>query len=233
MSARLCPNTPCPAVRARPSHRRCSTASAVVSTTTVSVARAVPSPFFIRGTSSSPSPPPRHHRTTAGHRSPTSSKGRCRRAGFILLAVDEELCSPCPTGSLTVVGARPPPFAPSLPLWCRRRPRHDARVGAVTAPACAALHRAVAGRAGRGRPSERRPCPRGRGPRTRCARGLSRRRGRGPSTTVHLGRAWFRPRGTQIDFFYFLIYSILCKFKNLCKIHLNSENYETNFVGKV
>jgi hypothetical protein len=66
-----------------------------------------------------------------------------------------------------------------------------------------------------------------------AGRGPSRRRGRGPSATVHLGRAWFRPRGTQIDFFYFVIYSILCKFKNLCRIHLNSENYETNFVGKV
>jgi hypothetical protein len=101
-------------------------------------------------------------------------------------------CPPCPAGSLTVVGARPPPFAPSLPLWHRRRPRRDACPGAVTAPACAALHRAVAGRAGRGRPSERRPRLRGRGP--------SRHRGRGPSATVHLGRAWFRPRGTQIDF---------------------------------
>jgi hypothetical protein len=63
---------------------------------------------------------------------------------------------PCPAGSLTVLGARPPPFAPSPSLWHRRRPR--------------------------------------------CARGLSRRRGRGPSATVHLGRAWFQPRGTQIDF---------------------------------
>jgi hypothetical protein len=34
--------------------------------------------------------------------------------------------SPCPTGSLTAVGARPPPFAPPPPLWHRRRPRHDA-----------------------------------------------------------------------------------------------------------
>jgi hypothetical protein len=34
-------------------------------------------------------------------------------------------------------------------------------------------------------------------------------------------------------FIYFLIYSIHCKFKNLCRIHLNSENYETNFVEKV
>jgi hypothetical protein len=63
---------------------------------------------------------------------------------------------PCPASSLTVVGARPPPFAPSPPLWHRRRPS--------------------------------------------CACGLSRRRGRGPGATVHLGRAWFRPRGTQIDF---------------------------------
>jgi hypothetical protein len=62
---------------------------------------------------------------------------------------------PCPAGSLTLVGARPPPFAPSPPLWCRRRPCRDVCVGAVTAPACAALRRAVAGHAGRGRPSER------------------------------------------------------------------------------
>jgi hypothetical protein len=107
---------------------------------------------------------------------------------------------PCPAGSLTVVGAQPPPFAPSLPLWRRRWPCRDTRVGAVTAPACAALRRVVAGRAGRGRPSERRPRPRGCGPRTRCSRGPSRRRGHGPGATVHLGRAWFRPRGTQIDF---------------------------------
>jgi hypothetical protein len=107
---------------------------------------------------------------------------------------------PCPAGSLTVVGARPPLFAPSPSLWHHRRPCRDARSGAVTAPACAALRRAIAGRAGRGRPSERRPRPCGRGPRTRYARGPSRRRGRGPSATVHLGRAWFQPRGTQIDF---------------------------------
>jgi hypothetical protein len=54
---------------------------------------------------------------------------------------------PCPAGGLTVVGARPPPFAPPPPLWCRRRPRYDARPGAVTAPACATLRRAILGRA--------------------------------------------------------------------------------------
>jgi hypothetical protein len=66
-------------------------------------------------------------------------------------------------------------------------------------------------------------------PRVRAVPHVAARRAR----TVHLGRAWFRPRGTQIDFYIFLIYSIHCKFKNLCRIHLNSENYETNFVGKV
>jgi hypothetical protein len=94
---------------------------------------------------------------------------------------------PCPAGSLTVVGARPPPFAPSPPLWRRRRPRHDACVGAVTAPTCAALRRAVVGRASRGRPSEHRPDTRGRGPCTRCVCGPSRRHGRGPRANVHLG----------------------------------------------
>jgi hypothetical protein len=54
---------------------------------------------------------------------------------------------PCPAGSLTVVGARPPPFAPPPPLWRHRRPRRDAHLGAVTAPTCAALRHTVAGRA--------------------------------------------------------------------------------------
>jgi hypothetical protein len=77
---------------------------------------------------------------------------------------------PCPAGSLTVVGALPPPLAPSLPLWRRRRPRRDARTGAVTAPACAALAEAGPASAGRARVAVGR-APRGRGPRTRCARG--------------------------------------------------------------
>jgi hypothetical protein len=94
---------------------------------------------------------------------------------------------PCPAGSLTIVGARPPPFAPPPPLWHRRWPRHDTRPSAVTGPACATQRRAIAGHAGRGWPSKRRPhathpgrAPRGRGPRTRCARGPSRHRERGP-----------------------------------------------------
>jgi hypothetical protein len=58
--------------------------------------------------------------------------------------------------------------------------------------------------------------PRGRGPRPRCATGLS-----------VISAQWH-----PVKFYYFLIYSIHYKFKNLCMIHLNSENYETNFVGK-
>jgi hypothetical protein len=38
---------------------------------------------------------------------------------------------PCPAGSLTIVGARPPPFAPPPPLWRHCLPRHNARPGAV------------------------------------------------------------------------------------------------------
>jgi hypothetical protein len=86
VSARLCPKTPHPAVRARPSRRCCPAASAVASTTTVSVARALPSPFFVRGASSSPPLPPRHCRTTAGHRSPSLSERHRCRAGFLLMS---------------------------------------------------------------------------------------------------------------------------------------------------
>jgi hypothetical protein len=59
------------------------------------------------------------------------------------------LLLPNATSSLTVVGARLPPFAPPLPLWHRHRPCCNARLGAVTSPACAALRRAIADRAGR------------------------------------------------------------------------------------
>jgi hypothetical protein len=125
---------------------------------------------------------------------------------------------PCPAGSLTVVGARPPLFVPPPPLWRRRWPRP----GAVTAPACVALRRAIAGRTGRGRPGKRGPramhtghTPRGHGPRTHCARG--------PRATVQLSRAPIQPSSTQIDFSIFRLCSNSCKFKN----------YETNFVGKV
>jgi hypothetical protein len=89
----------------------------------------------------------------------------------------------------------------AAPSWVldRRHLRHLHRCGvaaghaatrawrAVTAPACAALRHAVAGRTGRGRPGKRRPsaaptgCARAvKTGRTRCPRGLSRRRERGP-----------------------------------------------------
>jgi hypothetical protein len=81
-------------------------------------------------------------------------------------------------------------------------------------PPCPSSSLTVANRAGRGRPSERRPRPHGRGPCTRCVRGPSRRRGREPRATVHLGRAWFRPRGTQIDFLFSEYIQFLTNSKN-------------------
>jgi hypothetical protein len=61
-----------------------------------------------------------------------------------------------------------------------------------------------------------------------CARVAARR-----AHAVRLGRARFRPSDTRFRFYIFRIYLIRYKFKNLCRIHLNSENYEINFVGKV
>jgi hypothetical protein len=128
---------------------------------------------------------------------------------------------PCPAGSLTIMGARSPLFAPPPPAMPRRAPGSVDRTGVPRA----AL--AEAGPTSTGRASVLNAG------RAHCACGPSLCHERGPSATVQLGRAWFQPRGTQIKFYYFLIYSIHCKFKILCRIHMNSENYETNFVGKV
>jgi hypothetical protein len=95
---------------------------------------------------------------------------------------------------------------------------------AVTAPVCArAQRRAVAGRAGRGRPGKAVGC-------VHCANGPRQHCGRGPCVTMQLGRARIRPSDSRINFSIFRIYSNPCKFKNLCRIYLNSENYETNFI---
>jgi hypothetical protein len=137
------------------------------------------------------------------------------------------------------------------PPWVldRRRLRHLHRCGvtaghtatcarrAVIAPTCAAPSRATQAEADPASAAAR--CThgprqrRGRGPRTRYARGPSRCRERGPRATVQLGQARIRPSDTRFSFSNFRIYSNSCKFKNLCRILLNSENYETNFVGKV
>jgi hypothetical protein len=114
---------------------------------------------------------------------------------------------PCPAGSLTTVGARPPPFALPPPLWCRRRPCRDARPRAVNAPVCAALRHAVAGRTGRGRPGKRMPSA------AHTGRASAMNVGRGAvsvgqagavsvghACTVHLGRARFRPSDTRMSF---------------------------------
>jgi hypothetical protein len=47
----------------------------------------------------------------------------------------------------------------------------------------------------------------------------------------HWAASGFGPVAFEL-FLYFSEYiQILAKFKNLCRIHLNSENYETNFAG--
>jgi hypothetical protein len=105
--------------------------------------------------------------------------------------------------------------------------RRDTRLGALTTPACTALRCAAPSRAAL---AEADPASAGR---AHCAHGPSRCRERGPCATVQLGQARIRPSDTRFSFSNFRIYSKSCKFKNLCRIHLNSENYETNFVGKV
>jgi hypothetical protein len=57
-------------------------------------------------------------------------------------------------------------------------------------------------------------------------------RTRGPRPHCASGPSAVSAQWHPVKFYYFLIYSFQCKFKNLCRIHLISENYETNFVGK-
>jgi hypothetical protein len=83
-----------------------------------------PSLFTIAGPPPATVAPPR--RRNAAAEPDFFSSPSTRRSGELAFH------PPCPAGSLTVVGARPPPFAPSSPLWRRRRPRCDARPGAVT-----------------------------------------------------------------------------------------------------
>jgi hypothetical protein len=47
---------------------------------------------------------------------------------------------------------------------------------------------------------------------------------------VPLGHGRIRPIGLRFVLLFSEYIQILSKFKNLCRIHLNSENCETNFV---
>jgi hypothetical protein len=123
------------------------------------------------------------------------------------------------------------PRAGAMPLLARQPtpPPSTARTRAVRR----ALHEpAELGRA--------RCAGRGRGPRQRREHGphpvwpwAVRPRGRGPRLHFVTGPSAVSAQRHPVNFLYFLIYPIHCKFKNLCRIHLNSENYKTNFVGKV
>jgi hypothetical protein len=76
------------------------------------------------------------------------------------------------------------------------------------------------------------PCHRRLAEQRRC-RAASRRSVLPPRPHCASGPSVVSALWHPVKFYYFLIYSIHCKFKNLCRIHLNSENYERNFVGKV
>jgi hypothetical protein len=52
--------------------------------------------------------------------------------------------------------------------------------------------------------------------------------GRGRASVPSAGR----PSGTRLNFIIFRFIQFSANSKKLCRIHLNSENYETNFVGK-
>jgi hypothetical protein len=142
-----------------------------------------------------------------------------------------------PTASPTTSSSRPKP---------RRSDRRPGRLAARPSPSHRAAIPASMSRRFLGRLPSAGVVPSWASPRLRrpCQVGLAREprlRGHGPCArvaagrahTVRLGRARFRPSGTWLNFYYFMIYSIHCKFKNLCRIQFNSENYETNFVGKV
>jgi hypothetical protein len=73
----------------------------------------------------------------------------------------------------------------------------------------------------------------------RLAHWATARSGGGPQAAVQairagavpLGRERIRPIGLRFVLLFSKYIQIISKFKNLCKIHLNSKNYETNFVG--
>jgi hypothetical protein len=110
----------CPAVSAVPrfihGERRSSPPLAVFRPWSVELTS--PSLLPVAGPPPATVAPPRRKNATA---EPVFSPSSSTRSSGELFSP-----SPCPAGSLTVVGARPPPFAPPPPLWRRRRSRHDA-----------------------------------------------------------------------------------------------------------
>jgi hypothetical protein len=139
---------------------------------------------------------------------------------FLIAAPLLEAGEPCSDGSradhhgdatldlppLDTGAAQPGPLLAALP---RRRSCTRATYGRARAVGCKVVGRDLAAHAGRCRRSCR---PRGTAP-------LGHGQGIDP---LALFRHFFS---------IFRIYSNPCKFKNLCRIRLNSENYETNFVG--
>jgi hypothetical protein len=144
--------------------------------------------------------------TTAASLAPLAPDSRLAHAAHLLTA-SRTPPSPRPLASLA------PPSRPP------RSEAIDARVRRRLVPLAA--RPSPSRRATVSAPVSRRSLP----PPVRRRRRRAARRASGPSVVS----AQWHP----VKFYYFLISSIHCKFKKLCRIHLNSENYETNFVGKV
>jgi hypothetical protein len=184
---RPCPK-PTDAVRAR--HRHCLDASAIVSSSTMSGARAPSCRVFFRGTLSlapSPSSPSQDRR-----RPPEPSPRRRTPPPIRFFSPSPSTRSsgelspppPCLAGNLSAVGTRAPPFAPPLPPAAPRR---------------------------RG-PRRPRPAQQAVG-HVHCAHGPNRCCGHGPRATMQLGRARFRPSGSRTSFLFSKYIQILVNLK--------------------
>jgi hypothetical protein len=149
---------------------------------------------------------------------------------------------PCPAGSLSAVSARAPPFVPPPPLWRRHRPHRDACLksgdrSGVRSHAARASSRAGQAKAG---PARRRPRALGTGQASAVAvvvghacyaHGPSQRHQRGPRALCNWAEHGFGPVAVELNFLFSEYIQFLANSKKLCRIHLNSENYETNFIG--
>jgi hypothetical protein len=97
------------------------------------------------------------------------------------------------------------------------------------------VHRVLRGPAelGRARCTGRGQVGRARRPRQRREHALHPAWPRAVPVQCDWAEHGFGPVAFGLDYIFFEYIQFLANSKNLCRIHLNSENYETNFVGKV
>jgi hypothetical protein len=190
------------------------------------------------------SPRPLAHRPLPrpSRRVPTPPRAR-RRHPDSCLALTVPLLTASPVACRRLRAGEPPP-PPSPVRQCRAT---AGSLGTAAAEPCPAgqSHRAHgscttrARCASRGRPSERRTHPRGRAPCARLAAGRARavRVGRPDATGVGHTHYASGPsaNSAQCTRLILLISDLFnsLQIQKLCRILLNSKNYETNFVGNV